>query len=337
VKQNDWQENGIVVKHIKAVDFLPLKREEIEEGVAYLSEMLADGNTVYVHCKAGRGRSATIVIVYLMQSQGLTFQEAHDFVKEQRPQINLNKQQRQAIFDYFDMSENREVGKKGTLTENIYSLFKNANEMTEDKLSLLLDEMLYYVIEGGSSSDKVPASLSTWIPSIEVQSTEARRNRYLREYKGDQDAATTAAIQRNHGLLRNFKLMAAGAIPYIGTPTSHSISLWHQLREITLIAAIHGHDVRDPEVKGKILSCLVGGNLLKIPALTTDFIAREIAKKIVAEIGFGNAIPGILPVRLIFNYFTNNSAKVATHAKEVFAGENSIPVPFEVYWEESQQ
>lgn len=331
VKQSDWHDHGIVVKHIKAIDFLPLKREEIEEGVAFLSEILDGSNTVYVHCKAGRGRSATIVIVYLMQVEGLSFQEAHDYVKAQRPQINLNKQQRQAIFDYFDIVESSEEAKKVTLSENIYALFQNANEITEDKLSVLLDDMLFYVIEGGSSSDKVPQSLSTWIPTIEVQSTEARRNRYLREYQGDQNAATEAAIKRNHGLRRSFKLMAANAIPLVGTPTSHTISLWHQLREITLIAAIHGHDVRDPEVKGKILSCLVGGNLLKIPAITTDIIAREIVKKIITKASIGSVVASAIPAQMIFNYFTDNSARVATHAKTVFAGENSIPIAPEDY------
>jgi protein-tyrosine phosphatase len=340
IKRADWEDNGIVVKHIQAIDFLPLKQEEIEEGVEYLNASLQEGRTVYVHCKAGRGRSASIVISYLMKYEGLSFDEAFAFVKEQRPHINLNQQQRQAIFDYFaeedisdavssteDPSEVNSNG--GGVKENIYAFFDNMNEMSEHKLALLLNDMLFYVIEGVSYTPAVPASLSTWVPTIEIQSTLERRNRYLREYQGDQAAATEAAIERNHGLARRFKIMAANTMPFVGTPTSHTISLWHQLREIALIAAIHGHDLQDQEVKVKILSCLIEGNALKVPALGTGFIVREIAKKIIVKMGFNAALGDAIPAQAVFNFFTNNSAKVATHAKQVFAGENSLPVLLE--------
>ena len=40
-------------------------------------------------------------LVYLMKYQGLSFDEAFGLVKEQRPQINLNAQQREAVMNYF--------------------------------------------------------------------------------------------------------------------------------------------------------------------------------------------------------------------------------------------
>lgn len=332
VKGLDWEEHGIVTKQIKAVDFLPLKQEEIEEGVAYLDTLLEEGKMVYVHCKAGRGRSASIVIVYLMKHHGLSFDEAFAFVKEQRSQINLNNEQREAIFEYF-AKEPTFVDEKFSISHMTYDFLQNVNHMSEDALTQLLHEMLEHVIKGGSYSaaEMVPAPLSAWIPPVEIQSTLERRDRYLREYRGDQVAATQAAIDRNHGLMRRFKLLAAHAIPFIGIPASHSISLWHQLREITLIAAIHGHDINDPEVKMKILSCLVGGNLLKVPAATVDLIARKIIKKVILQAGAGAVLPVAIPTHLIFNFFTDNSAKVSTHAKEVFSGENSIPISPEDY------
>ncbi len=343
VKRLDWEARGIQVKHIQAVDFLPLTHEQIEEGVEHLNALLERNYSVYIHCKAGRGRSATIVIVYLMKYQGFSFNQAFSFIQEQRPQINLNEQQQKAILEYFGIDQDsanadpKSPSYQARFSQGIYSLFNNVNQMSEDKLAELLNQVLHYVIEGisYSPSEMVPASISTWVPSIEVQSTLERRNRYLREYQGDQAIATDASIKRNHGLMRRFKIMAAGAIPFVGTPTSHSISLWHQLREITLIAALNGHDIQDPDVKMKILSCLVGGNILKIPALTVDFIAKEIIKKIVAQAGF-HALPVGIPAQLIFNFFTSNSAKVATHAKQAFAGENALPIPQEEYWVHKQ-
>lgn len=315
VKGRDWEINNIYFKHIQAVDFTPLKRGEIEEGVEYLAKEVNEGHTVYVHCKAGRGRSASIVIAYLIKHQGLSFEEAFNLVKEQRPQINLNKEQTAAILAFFDQAT---LDKP--ISADIYEFFQSMNDMSEAKLEELLHDMLYYVVHGGAYA---PSYLSTLVPSIEVQSTVQRRDRYLSEFKGDPVAATEAAIARNHSIFRKCKIMATNAIPFIGMPTSQSISLWHQLREIALIAAINGHDVNDPQVQLKILSCLVGGELMRVPSLTLKMIAKELTVKMAANMGLSSALPLTIPVQIMFNYFTSNSEKVSTHAKLLFAGDNA--------------
>jgi len=40
--------------------------EKLIQGVSVMEAVSKDGNTVYVHCKAGRTRSATLVGCYLM-------------------------------------------------------------------------------------------------------------------------------------------------------------------------------------------------------------------------------------------------------------------------------
>lgn len=42
-------------------------QEKLKKGVSFISEMAESGGSVYVHCKAGRTRSATLVGCYLMQ------------------------------------------------------------------------------------------------------------------------------------------------------------------------------------------------------------------------------------------------------------------------------
>lgn len=337
VKKEDWEEKGIEVMHIEAVDFLPLKHEEIERGVDFLAQMLEKGETVYVHCKAGRGRSATIVIVYLMKFHHYSFDEAYQFVHHQRPFINLNLQQKKAIFDYFGAEIPTETNYSNWTSNKLYDFFYEVNEISEKKLSILLQDVLHYVIDGMTFEEVVPDSLSTWVPSIEIQSTLQRRNRYLREYQGNQENAVQAAIAKNHGLIRKFKILAASIIPFVGTPTSYSISLWHQLREITLIAALYGHDINDPDVRIKILSCLAGGNVLKLPAYSIDLVAREIIKKIAFTTGLGHAAGSLIPAHLIFNYFTENSAHVASHAIELFGKEKAFPIEPERYWDLNQK
>jgi len=45
---------------------------------------------LFVHCKLGQNRSATVVIAFLMKSKGLTLYEAHKMLKELRPLIQIH-------------------------------------------------------------------------------------------------------------------------------------------------------------------------------------------------------------------------------------------------------
>ena len=339
VKAEDWEKNGIGVERVSATDFDPLTKTQIERSIDHLQKMLEEGHIVYVHCKAGRGRSATALIAYLMAKEGFSFDDALALVKKQRPQINLNAGQRQAIFDYFEIDEpqteeyfssNKWVS---SLSKNALKHIENQNFINEETLANILDNLLYYVINGSPPdlNNHLPKAFSNWSSTFKVQSTLLRRNRYLREYKGNQNEATEAAIKRNHSLTRHLKIMASSALPFVGTPIGYTIALWHQLREITLIAAIHGHDLQDPEVKTKVLCALLGGDLSKIPAASVDAVARTIIKKTLTKAGLQGISSTLMPVHLIFNYLTEDSAKVATYAKELFAGKNSIPVPFKEY------
>ncbi|KAI9005968.1 protein-tyrosine phosphatase-like protein, partial [Gaertneriomyces semiglobifer] len=45
---------------------------------------------VFVHCKAGRSRSATVVIAYLVVYGGMSLKEAYEKVKQARPGVSPN-------------------------------------------------------------------------------------------------------------------------------------------------------------------------------------------------------------------------------------------------------
>ena len=48
----------------------------------------AEGGKTYVHCKAGRGRSTTLVLCYLIKYCGQVPEQAYMFVREKRPQVD---------------------------------------------------------------------------------------------------------------------------------------------------------------------------------------------------------------------------------------------------------
>ncbi|KAK3002355.1 hypothetical protein RJ639_021258 [Escallonia herrerae] len=59
------------------------------------------GKTTYVHCKAGRGRSTTIVLCYLVEHKRMTPHAAYEYVRSIRPRIHLASSQWQAVQDYY--------------------------------------------------------------------------------------------------------------------------------------------------------------------------------------------------------------------------------------------
>lgn len=100
VTPEDWKKLGVIQKIIPASDFNPLSQKEIEAAVLFLEEQDKQGIPTYVHCKAGRGRSAAAVICFLMKKYQYTAEKAKEKVFESRSQINLNKYQWKAIKTY---------------------------------------------------------------------------------------------------------------------------------------------------------------------------------------------------------------------------------------------
>lgn len=86
---------------IETPDFDPVSPALIDKAVEFVATKITANESVLVHCKAGRGRSATVVVAYLMKYHNYaTVNDAFDFVKSKRSVINLNKRQRQAVLDY---------------------------------------------------------------------------------------------------------------------------------------------------------------------------------------------------------------------------------------------
>ncbi|CAH6419342.1 Dual specificity protein phosphatase [uncultured virus] len=107
--RKDWNTANIQHEIIETPDFEPMSQDNIMKGVEILRKaILEDGKNVCVHCKAGRARSATVVICYLLkhgEAHGIPkFQDidsAITYVAVRRPVINLNVKQRAAIVTFF--------------------------------------------------------------------------------------------------------------------------------------------------------------------------------------------------------------------------------------------
>ncbi|WZZ39869.1 hypothetical protein YC2023_036128 [Brassica napus] len=75
--------------------------EAICQAVDFIHRNASLGKTTYVHCKAGRGRSTTVVICYLVQHKHMTPEAAYDYVKSIRPRVKLATTQWKAVLEYY--------------------------------------------------------------------------------------------------------------------------------------------------------------------------------------------------------------------------------------------
>jgi len=83
-KPKDWQAANIDFLNLPTPDCTAVLDENVEKGVAFLHHHISRGRKVIVNCLAGVGRSATIVICYLVKHQGMSAKEAVAFVRSKR-------------------------------------------------------------------------------------------------------------------------------------------------------------------------------------------------------------------------------------------------------------
>lgn len=74
---------------------------DIDRAIEFIHGNASCGKTTYVHCKAGRGRSTTIVLCYLVKHKDMTPGAAYDYVRSIRPRVLLASSQWQAVQEYY--------------------------------------------------------------------------------------------------------------------------------------------------------------------------------------------------------------------------------------------
>lgn len=108
VTESDWKLLNVKQQVIEAPDFEAVGLNEDKTAVEAIHSEISRRGCVYVHCKAGKGRSATVVICYLLKYGRLhdinltSVDEAIAYVKSKRKVININSRQRQGIVDFYN-------------------------------------------------------------------------------------------------------------------------------------------------------------------------------------------------------------------------------------------
>lgn len=82
----------VAILHLPTPNYHPISLADLERGTEFIARQIKKGGNVYVHCQAGEGRAASMVIAYLV-SQGMFLRDALQYVKEHRVFIRPNKKQ----------------------------------------------------------------------------------------------------------------------------------------------------------------------------------------------------------------------------------------------------
>ncbi|HEX2582696.1 MAG TPA: dual specificity protein phosphatase family protein [Chlamydiales bacterium] len=107
ISSEEWEKKKVQTLRISAVDIEGVTLKEIEQGVAFIRQQILKGRTVYVHCKAGIGRSATVIACYLLKyglANGKKFhspEEVFNYVLKKRGQARLHEPHRKAAIERY--------------------------------------------------------------------------------------------------------------------------------------------------------------------------------------------------------------------------------------------
>lgn len=95
---------GMRQLRIPTIDFTCPTLEQLEEAIAFIKDCKARGEKVYVHCKAGKGRSATVVLCYLMDKHAqahLRPKSAQIMLQQKRYWVTRTLYKRETVREFY--------------------------------------------------------------------------------------------------------------------------------------------------------------------------------------------------------------------------------------------
>ncbi|KFK36465.1 protein-tyrosine phosphatase mitochondrial [Arabis alpina] len=129
--------------------------EAICQAVDFIHRNALLGKTTYVHCKAGRGRSTTVVICYLVHHKNMTPEAAYSYVRSIRPRVLLAATQWKAVLEYYHV---RVLSTQRSLTDATSALIpRNVKQVCSGNVVVFDDGSMVVVthsdLEGYDDND----------------------------------------------------------------------------------------------------------------------------------------------------------------------------------------
>lgn len=155
-----------------------------------------------------------------------------------------------------------------------------------------------------------------------LRSIAAVRNKRLREFQGDQDAAAESVKENTKSWAEEGREFLLGLIPGVGLPAALIYPMWKNLRRMCLTAAIFGLNMADEKVRAKILYAFIGMSSVEPAEMAIGFAVQAVWKKLAGPVA------GLVPVGTLVGGLANVEDTVYTHGhiKEALSdGRRKIP------------
>lgn len=103
LSDEEWSELGVELLHFCVGDYVHTPSvSELQQSVELIHKIAEQDGSTYVHCKAGRTRSATVCAAYLIKKYGMTIEEAVEKLTSVRPHIVLREVHLSVLRQYRD-------------------------------------------------------------------------------------------------------------------------------------------------------------------------------------------------------------------------------------------
>ncbi|KAF6105744.1 protein tyrosine phosphatase mitochondrial 1 [Phyllostomus discolor] len=97
----EWRQVGVEQLRLSTVDMTGIPTlANLQKGVQFALKYQSLGQSVYVHCKAGRSRSATMVAAYLIQVHNWSPEEAIGAITRIRSHIHVRPGQLEILKEF---------------------------------------------------------------------------------------------------------------------------------------------------------------------------------------------------------------------------------------------
>ncbi|NGX34293.1 MAG: hypothetical protein K1060chlam1_00644 [Candidatus Anoxychlamydiales bacterium] len=106
-----WKNNNFSHLHISIKDRYPISSNDLHKAADFINENVLKNKKIYVHCTAGRSRSAMAIIAYLIKYKKMDLNEAFEFVKLKRRVMLVNSSQRKALIVFYNFILNQSTQK----------------------------------------------------------------------------------------------------------------------------------------------------------------------------------------------------------------------------------
>jgi atypical dual specificity phosphatase len=103
--ESEYDKYGIEQLRIPTTDFTHPQLQDVSRAVEFVQRHVEAGDTVYIHCKAGRARSATVALCWLMKYRGLTMHQGQKQLLESRAHVNPRLTERPVIQQFADQHD----------------------------------------------------------------------------------------------------------------------------------------------------------------------------------------------------------------------------------------